>query len=285
MDLISIVVPAHNEEEVIARAVCALIAGAQDGELEVIVVCNGCKDRTAEAVRQLRGGEAVRVLETDVASKAHALNLGDSAARGFPRFYVDADVSLSLASVRLMALRLQKGDVLAASPLVRLNLTNCSWAVRAFYDIDRRLPSARETIGGSGVYALSEGGRGRFDQFPQLTADDAFVRLQFKPNERCAVEGCYSTVTPPKTLKGVILIKTRSHFGNYELAQSHPQLRRNIGDSNRPALMKLAMRPWMWPRLAVYAYVKVKARLRAIRRFKGHYQQSWERDESSRQAI
>ena len=279
--MISIVIPAHNEEQVIARSVQILTTGAPDGELEVIVVCNGCNDRTADVVRRL--GVPVRVIETDVASKVHALNLGDAAATGFPRFFLDADVLLSAESVQRMALRLGKGDVLAASPFVRLNLENCSWAVRAFYNIARRLPSARETIGGSGVYALSEAGRKRFDRFPQVTGDDAFVRRMFEPHERCAVEGCYSTVTPPTNLGGVIVIKTRSHFGNYELSRLYPELSANVGNSNRPALINIATRPWLWPKLAVYGYVKVIARLRALRQLNAGDHKAWERDESSRQ--
>jgi glycosyltransferase involved in cell wall biosynthesis len=277
--LISIIIPAHNEEAVIGRCVRAVTDGAGAGEIDVIVVCNGCTDHTAEVARDL--GQYVRVIETNVASKVYALNLGDEAATGFPRVYVDADVVLPLEALRKMAMRLEEGDMLAVSPLVRLNLADCSWAVRAFYLIDRRLPSAGETIGGSGVYAISEAGRKRFERFPRVTGDDAFIRRTFKPHERCVVEGCYSTVTPPKKLRGVIAIKTRSHFGNYELARLYPHLTANVGASNRPVLVKLALRPWLWPELAVYGYVKVVARLRAMRQLRAGIAM-WERDASSR---
>jgi hypothetical protein len=191
-------------------------------------------------------------------------------------------VRLPLDAVRRMAIRLAQGEVYAVSPQVRLDLTNASWAVRAFYDIDQRLPSARETIGGSGVYGLSEEGRRRFSQFPSVTGDDAFVRRTFSPAQRCVVEGCFSTVIPPKRLCGVISIKTRSHFGNYELAMKFPQMTRNVGHDNRPALMRLALQPWLWPKLAVYGYVKVVARVRARRQIRTGSAIHWERDETSR---
>src|SRR5688572_25787192 len=105
--MISVVIPAHNEEAVIARCLAALVRGARDGELDVVVVCNGCSDRTAQAARGF--GASVTVIETDVASKVHALNLGDAAARSFPRFYIDADVVLPLEHLRQLAAVLNDG--------------------------------------------------------------------------------------------------------------------------------------------------------------------------------
>ena len=280
MATFSVIIPAHNEERVIARTLDTLLAGAQASAVEVIVVCNGCTDRTADTVRQT--GLPVLLIETEVASKVHALNLGDAAASKFPRIYMDADVYLTWESARALVSRLEMGEVLAASPKVRMDLGGCSWAVRAFYQVDRALPSAKETIGGSGVYALSEAGRNRFNAFPPVTGDDAFVRRLFAPHERCAVEGSLSTVVPPKNLWGVIQIKTRSHFGNDELRRLYPQNVVNAGPSNRLALMKLALQPWWWPSLAVYGTVKVMARLRAKKRIGSRGKNDWERDETSR---
>src|SRR4051794_10857255 len=48
----SIVIPAHNEEAVLARCLRVLLAGSQPGELDVIVVANACTDRTAEIARE-----------------------------------------------------------------------------------------------------------------------------------------------------------------------------------------------------------------------------------------
>lgn len=279
--VVSIIVPANNEEGVICRCLDAMLGGSDPSTTEVVVVCNGCTDDTADIVRGV--APSVQVVETEVGCKVHALNMGDGVASTFPRFYVDADVIISGESLHQMAQHLKCEDVLAVSPQVRLDLKGASWAVRAFYDIDRQLPSARETIGGSGVYGVSEDGRKRWGKFPAVTADDAFVRRQFKPHERCVVEGAYSIVTPPKMLSGVIAIKTRSHFGNYELRKLYPELCVNIGVSNRLALIRLALRPWLWTKLAVYGYVKVVARMRAWHRIRNGVHAQWERDETSRE--
>src|SRR5580765_7856518 len=112
--MISVVMPAHNEAPVIRRTLEALTNGAAPGELEVIVVCNGCTDDTAAVARTVPG--PIRVIDSQVASKVKALNLGDQEARGFPRVYIDADVLMSVDSLRKLARRLEDGSILAAAP-------------------------------------------------------------------------------------------------------------------------------------------------------------------------
>src|SRR4051812_17623879 len=117
--MISIVIPAHNEAAVIARTLRAMTApkpedaGEAAGKvarldaLDIVVVCNGCSDTTAEIARSF--GPSVRVIETDVASKPHALNLGDAAATFFPRIYADADVVIAPRAINALADRLARG--------------------------------------------------------------------------------------------------------------------------------------------------------------------------------
>src|SRR6185312_13289195 len=223
--MISIVIPACNENSVIARTLKALTMGASPGELDVVVVCNGCTDDTAAIARGF--GAPTRVIETALGNKTHALNLGDQAAHGFPRIYVDADVVITLATVRALAERLERAGVIAVAPRADFDLTGCSWLVRAFYDIRRRLPSFGEGIGGSGVYALSEAGRSRFGAFPKLIADYTYVRIQFKPEERETLNSVRSTVFAPRTISNLISIETRADFGSFELARLYPELWKN----------------------------------------------------------
>jgi glycosyltransferase involved in cell wall biosynthesis len=281
--MISVIIPAYNEERVIVRCLAALTAGAEPGELEVVVVCNGCKDRTADVAREFGG--PVRVIETPTGSKVHALNLGDAATPHFPRFYVDADVVVPLESIRRMARRLESGDVLAVGARPRFDLSQSSWPVRAYYQIHDRLPASREGVGGSGVYGLSREGRARFGPFPPLTADDAFVRIQFRPGERETAEENVSVVYAPATLRDLISIKTRSHLGASELKRKYSDLRANMGPGNSAALRRLALRPRLWPKLAAYGLVKVATRVRSYRQTRGDRSPAWERDETSRATV
>jgi glycosyltransferase involved in cell wall biosynthesis len=277
----SIVIPACNEESVISRTLKAMTDGANSGELEIVVICNGCTDRTAAIARSF--GHGVRVVETKLAGKAHALNLGDEATSSFPRIYSDADVILPLHVIRCLSNRLATGDVLAVAPTSRVDLTGCSWSVRAYYAIRALLPSGREGIGGSGVYAVSEAGRRRFCEFPKVTADDGFVRIQFSAAERETLASVSSIVFAPRALKDLIITKTRSQYGSLELAKLFPELWKNKGEDNNMALAKLFKYPRLWPKLIVYCLVTITAKRRARNRLhRGNF--IWQRDETSRVA-
>lgn len=277
---VSIIIPAHNEAAVIGRCLETMLRGADAGELEIIVVANGCKDDTAAVAREV--SPDVKVIETHTPGKSNAINLGDSAATAFPRFYVDADVTLEIGAIRRVAQVLRGETFLAAAPKVNFNLTGRGWFVRAFYDVWQRTPYIAEGMIGSGVYAVSEKGRQRWDKIPGITADDAYVRLQFKPAERTVVADCTFTINPPTSLAGLVKIKTRGHFGNIELKKVQPELFANEGESHGRAIPKLARNPLLWPKLAVYLYVRLKSRKAAEARLAAGDHKTWERDDSSR---
>jgi glycosyltransferase involved in cell wall biosynthesis len=279
---ISIVIPAHNEETVLARSLDALVQGARTGELEIVVVCNGCTDGTAEVAQGY--GDPVRVLEIPQASKTDALNLGDVAVSSFPRFYVDADVILPLASARRIAARLSERDALAAAPVMGLDLRDSSVAVRAYYRIWVRLPYVREGMVGVGVYALSEEGRRRFGEFPDVIADDGYVRLLFDARERIRVDDAPVHVHAPQSVSDLVSIKTRSRLGLYQLAGRFPDLfaRGRTAKSYGNAMRGIVQRPWLWPAAAVYATVVLETRRRARAQLASVGDYVWARDQSSR---
>jgi glycosyltransferase involved in cell wall biosynthesis len=281
--MISIVVPAHNENSGIARILRAITTGFPQEQVDVVVVCNGCTDGTANTARSF--GSVVRVIETDVANKVHALNLGDQVARSFPRVYIDADVVITADAIRALADRLEQGHVLAVAPTPNINLAGCSRVVRAYFGIRSLLPSSRQGIGGSGIYALSETGRKRFGDFPKLIADDLYVRVQFKPEERETLASVTSIVFAPRTLKQLIAIRGRVHYGIFELADRFPNLfKRNIDDSNLRTIIALLRKPKLWLGLLVYFYVNATAITWArIWRRTGIF--VWRRDDTSRVTI
>jgi glycosyltransferase involved in cell wall biosynthesis len=280
--MISIVVPAHNEGLVISRMLSALVGGSGFEEIDVTVVCNGCTDDTTDIAR--RFSPAVHVIVSEVASKTHALNLGDQTSGAFPRIYADADIVITADAIRALAARLEGGGVLAAAPTPDINLTGCSRLVRRYFSVRALLPSAREGIGGSGVYALSEAGRKRFGQFPNIVADDTYVRLQFRPHERETLTTVRSIVFAPRTIKQLIAVRTRARIGTLELAKRFPDLWRNRGEANNRALMSLFKLPRLWLGLLIYCYVNILARINASA-LSRNATFSWLRDGTSRVAL
>lgn len=281
--MISVIIPAHNEERVIARSLAAIIDGAEAGELDVLVICNGCSDKTAEVARAVGG--PVRVIETEVPSKVNAINLGDAAATGFPRIYMDADVVMSAQSIRDLAQALGDGPWVAAAPAVEtVFLPGSDWSVRAYYRFWMALPFVQEGMMAAGVYAVSQAGRRRWTTLPDVIADDGYFRLLFAPDERTEVRSAVSTVTAPAAFADLIRIKTRSRLGVSQLHARFPELFSKEKRTKRygHAMLAILRQPGLYLCAFPFVLVSVISRLRARKQARQPDSYRWERDNSSR---
>lgn len=270
-----VLIPAHNEAAVLPRTLSVLLGGLRP-DVEVWVLANGCSDETAALGREA----GVHVLEVAEASKVAALNAGDAAAPGFPRMYLDADVELSGADANRIFEVLEQGAV-AAEPRPVFDLEGADPLVLAWYPVWQALHGARPGAVGSGLYALSEEGRGRFGEFPKVIADDGFVRAHFAPGEIVEVAGTTSRVRAPRRLAELIKIKSRSRLGNLELRRRFPELmaaRAGSGVGAKAAKLPMSL----WANFPLYALVQLRIRRRAKIQSQHLDDYVWERDESSR---
>ena len=272
----SVIVPAHDEQAVIDRCLDALLAEAAPGEIEVVVVCNGCTDATAERARDHAG---VRVLELAEPGKIGALNAGDAAAARFPRIYLDADAVLTTAAARSLARALERGPALAAAPRVRLVTDGVSPLVAWHYRAWAALPVTRAGYVGSGVYALSRVGHARVAPFPDVVADDDYVRRSFAPHERATSEGTYE-VRPPRTVRGYVRRALRGRAGNVALAASGIPLVPQPTASGARALLPMLRDPRMWAPVAAFTALTTLVRVRLA--LAGGSVAGWNHDLSSR---
>lgn len=95
--MISFIVPAHNEEALIARTLNAIHHAAQatGAKYEIIVVDDASTDATAELARE-HGAMVVPVNHRQI---ARTRNSGGRAARGDRLFFIDADTLANPAAV------------------------------------------------------------------------------------------------------------------------------------------------------------------------------------------
>ncbi len=276
-----IIIPAHQEEAVLPRTLPPLLEGLSDG-VRVILVPNGCSDRTAEVARALGGGR-VEVIEIEEARKTAALNAGERVAGGYPRIYLDADIILRAPDAQRLLAALDAPGVLAAEPRARIDFDGCSLGVRAYYAVWVALHGQRPGDVGCGLYALTELGRQRFDSFPAVISDDGYVRAHFAPGEIVDVADAETSVAAPRNLRALIKIKTRSRLGALELARKFPDLwrrKRVAGQSFARKLRGLPLR--LWPLVPLYLAVQSLTRRRAQARVADLDEYVWERDDSSR---
>ena len=273
----SVVIPAHNEERVLARGLRTLLRGAEPGELEIIVVANACTDATAEVAR----GYGVRVIETSTPGKANALRLGDDAASVFPRLYADADIDLTAESVRAMVETLAQPGVLATSPVPHHDVTDARPSARRLHKVHELLMADRRGLAGAGVYGLNEAGHARVAPFPDVISDDGFVHRSFDPGERVVSLRASSVVRPTTTFGASLRRRVRVRQGNQQLdtlGLPRPEGRLRLG-----SLVELVRSRTISPvdagwYLALVAADRVQVRWRAAR----GAELSWGTDVSSR---
>src|SRR5688572_19276995 len=101
--MISVVIPARNEEEFLPATVRAL-NDQNYRNFEVIVVANGCRDRTAETAREW----GCRVFELGDRGLGAARNLGGKQALGRILIFLDADTLLPRNALGTIAAKFKR---------------------------------------------------------------------------------------------------------------------------------------------------------------------------------
>ncbi|MEK6923108.1 MAG: glycosyltransferase [Nanoarchaeota archaeon] len=103
--LVSILIPAHNEEDVIAATIdSALQVDYPKTKREIIVLANACTDRTEEIVKSYKE-KGVKLISIKEPGKGHAINIGLEKLKGEFTVILDAD---SIATQNLLEVLLPK---------------------------------------------------------------------------------------------------------------------------------------------------------------------------------
>ena len=97
--LVTVIVPAYNEEKAIGKTVEALHRLSYANK-EIIIVDDGSTDRTLEVARSYAKGDFVRVVTKSNGGKWDALNTGIKAAKGEFIVCIDADTLLDQNAIQ-----------------------------------------------------------------------------------------------------------------------------------------------------------------------------------------
>lgn len=213
----AILIPAHDEAEVIGRTLWYLSRALPFDLFRVIVIANGCSDATAARARAAL--PMAEVIETDRPGKCRALNLGYQAAGpGVPVVCMDADLDVTAEAVTALVAAVMAPGRFAACGQMDVTTTEAAPAVRLFYKGWRTNPYfARGKFGG--LFALSPEGAARVFPLPEITADDEFVRRSFAQHETTFVPACRFVARAPATLSSLVRVRRRSLRGAREVAR------------------------------------------------------------------
>ena len=261
--MLSVVIPACNEAALIGSCLSALLASDDPGgPVQVIVSANACRDATvaiarAKADAARARGWALHVLDRAEPGKPGALNAADAVAAHGMRLYLDADVTVSPPLLAQLAQALDRAPAAYASGRVRI--TGQGPTARLYARLWARVPFMAQGVPGCGAFAVNAAGRARWGAFPDIIADDAFVRLHFAPAERHLVPASYDWPVA-EGLGNLIRVRRRQDRGVAEIAARFPHLTANEDKARLGAtgLARLALRDPAG--FAVYAGVALGTR-------------------------
>lgn len=224
--LLSIIIPASNEERFIGPCLTALLA-SDPVVAEVIVVANGCRDRTVVvaqgfATAMAARGWGFRVLVLTEGAKPAALNAGDALAGGGMRVYLDADVIVTPGVLAQLVAALAGDAPRYAGATPRIPQAQ-SAITRAYARFWQALPFAQSNAPGFGLFAVNAAGRARWGVFPAIISDDSFVRLQFAPVERVQVAAAYDWPMI-EGFGALVRVRRRQNAGMAQIAALYPAL-------------------------------------------------------------
>lgn len=113
----SVIIPAHNEENYVARCIRSIKLAAKyySGTVEIIVVCNRCTDKTAETA-QTHGAKVILNEDRCIAS---VRNAGIRAANGDVIVTIDCDNRMTKGTLREIAFLLKTGSYIGGGAPIR----------------------------------------------------------------------------------------------------------------------------------------------------------------------
>ena len=277
----SVVIPAHNEARVLGDCLQSVLGQEGIDKLEIVVVPNGCTDDTAEVARNF--SDQVKVVVQERGSKISALNAGDAACTLFPPAHIDADIELT-SQCLMRCHETLRGGKLAVAPRAEFETDESGFTIQSFYEAWKRTPYVSDGhMIGAGFYAMSAEGRSRFKEFPPVISDDGFVHQLFRRDERATVEGCSFKIHAPKSLKGLIAIKTRERLGALELAaKGYTPLEEALEGTTCHSMFRDLLRHPISS--MIYTLLRTLSRARAAGQARKKLFELWERDESAREA-
>ena len=225
--MLSVIIPANNEEALLGPCLASLLASDSPAcPIEIVVVANGCTDRTAAVAQgfveqaQARGWR-MQVLDLTQGGKMRALNAGDAAATLPWRAYLDADVTVSAGLLQQLCHALDGPKARYASGTLRI--TAQGTVSKAYAAPYRRVPFMAHGVPGCGLFAVNAAGRARWGKFPDIISDDTYVQLLFRPDERVAVQASYDWPIV-EGFRALVKVRRRQDRGVRQVAALYPDL-------------------------------------------------------------
>lgn len=251
-----IIVPVRDEAAILRTMVPKLLDISQHEGGRVVWVCNGCSDESARLIRALAGRRG-EIIELFCPSKTAALQAGDEALGDlYPRFYIDADTSLSPGHLSRLARHLTDGTADLVSPRLQFDFEGASSLSARIGACWMSLPHARSAAF-SNVIGVSRTGRAMWGRWPDILGDDIFVSAHVPKSRKMIVAEATATVRMPGTFRAWVTMRARWLKGEAQLRQL------GLEPDSPPNQRVELLRQMVHPRTATGAWAFASARLLA----------------------
>lgn len=188
-DHLGVLIPAHNEESVIAACLSSLLeVSSALPKLQVVVAANGCTDDTVSIARSFAAdfvskGWSLEVLDLKSPGKIAAINTADAQISCGSRVFLDADVLVDPELLGQLAQALSDPEPVYASGTMQV-VRPKSWVSRLYLTAWQKTGFMNAPAQGAGLFAVNAAGRKKWQQLPDVISDDTYIRTLFKPSER-----------------------------------------------------------------------------------------------------
>lgn len=230
---LAVVIPAYNEEAVIAATVRSALQSEYPAPLRVIVVDDGSSDRTLDVLRREFGGDRrVLILSKPNGGKASALNLGIERVSEPIFVTIDADTAVAPGALRLLVAHFsdERVGAVAGNAKVGNRVNMITWFQAGEYitsqNLERRGLDALNCItvvpGAIGCWR-SEVVRRLHGFNAETAAEDADLTLSIRRlGYRIVYEdGACAYTEAPMTLKALMKQRLRWSYGILQTVWKH----------------------------------------------------------------
>ncbi|MBE6902572.1 MAG: glycosyltransferase [Ruminococcaceae bacterium] len=231
--LISVIIPAHNEERYIGKCLKSIKIAAREisDEVEIIVVANRCTDRTADIARRY----GVEVLENSDKCISSIRNAGVRASNGRVIVTIDADSVMHKTALAEIKELLRSGKYIGGGAIPMFDRMSLSIAISGAYVALNLLPTMIKSGGfiSATMFWFSRKAFdkiGGFDESLVSLEDADFARRLKALGERYGKK--YGTLK-----NGVVLTSSRKfdEFGDWYLIKNHKLTKRIFTGKDRQA--------------------------------------------------
>jgi cellulose synthase/poly-beta-1,6-N-acetylglucosamine synthase-like glycosyltransferase len=216
---ISVIIPAHNEEENIGMVLDSLLeVNYPRNKLEIIVVDDGSTDNTYKIAKSF---DRVRVFKKERGGKAKAINFGIQKTSGDLILILDADCTLPKNSLEFMARYLNNKRTVAVVPSLEVlepknwleRMQKIEYVLSNFFRKILWSMSAMYIVPGATLYKGDFLKLNKFDEENPTEDLEMGLRIKYQGYEIAHATRVHVLTKVPKTIHGLLRQRVRWTWG------------------------------------------------------------------------